>query len=103
MSLSPRRFRETDFAREKRRKQSSTSRQEWCDVKIIFFLFVFSRSFRAQFLCSLAGQILAVIGPSGAGKTTLFNILAKRNKDYDVSGHLELVRNSSISFKDISR
>lgn len=36
------------------------------------------------------GQILAVIGPSGAGKTTLFNVLAKRNKDYDVTGHLEL-------------
>ena len=31
-----------------------------------------------------------MIGPSGAGKTTLFNVLAKRNKDYDVTGHLEL-------------
>lgn len=36
------------------------------------------------------GQILAVVGPSGAGKTTLFNVLAKRNADYDVTGSLFL-------------
>ena len=36
------------------------------------------------------GQILAVIGPSGAGKTTLFNVLAKRTKDLIVTGQLTL-------------
>lgn len=36
------------------------------------------------------GQILAVVGPSGAGKTTLFNVLAKRNAEYDVGGSLLL-------------
>lgn len=36
------------------------------------------------------GQILAVIGPSGAGKTSLFNVLSKRDQTYDVVGSLKL-------------
>lgn len=32
------------------------------------------------------GEILAVMGPSGAGKTSLFNSLARRGTGYTVSG-----------------
>ena len=50
------------------------------------------------------GQILAVIGPSGAGKTTLFNVLSKRDNDYDVFGELRLngMRYNSDTLKMIS-
>jgi ABC-type multidrug transport system ATPase subunit/ABC-type multidrug transport system permease subunit len=36
------------------------------------------------------GEVLAVMGPSGAGKTSLFNSLAKRGTGYHVQGSLTL-------------
>lgn len=39
---------------------------------------------------SCPGELLAVMGPSGAGKTTLFNSLAKRGQGYYVTGELTL-------------
>ena len=36
------------------------------------------------------GEILAVMGPSGAGKTSLFNALAKRGRGYITSGEATL-------------
>lgn len=36
------------------------------------------------------GEVVAVMGPSGAGKTSLFNSLAKRGQGYRVSGKLHL-------------
>jgi ABC-type phosphate transport system ATPase subunit len=45
---------------------------------------------------------VAIIGPSGGGKTTLLNVLARR---YNMLSHSEFAMNGSITLnnKDLSR
>ena len=45
---------------------------------------------------------MAIIGPSGGGKTTLLNVLARR---YNMLSHTEFAQNGSISLnnRDLSR
>jgi len=45
------------------------------------------------------GQLLAIMGPSGAGKTTMLNLLAGRSHNQKISGEV-LINGKTITHRD---